>query len=192
MIAQGAIEPLLIVGVYNTGVRRISEYTPTRDPKRGKGGKGDRYAQMLTRDLKPFIDHEYRTRRGAHDTGVGGSSLGGLVSLEAGLIYPKVFGKVAVISPSVWWDSRAILAMVGEFHDGHHPRLWVDTGTEEGDNPRQVVEDARMLRDALAERGWRDGETLRYREFEGARHEEWAWGARFGEVLRWLFGKVRP
>ena len=168
-------------------MRRISEYTPTRDAQNRKGGKGDRYAQMLARELKPFIDAEYRTRRGALDTGVGGSSLGGLAAIEAGLLYPRVFGKVAVMSPSVWWDQRSILGMVRRFSGGTRPRIWLDTGTEEGDAPQQVVEDARLLRDVLVERGWREGEDLVYREFIGAGHNESAWGARFGDVLRWLW-----
>ena len=126
LIRGGAIESLLIVGVYNTGVRRISEYTPTRDPRRRKGGKADRYAQMLARELKPFIDANYRTRKGVADTGVGGSSLGGLVSLEAGLLYPRVFGRLAVLSPSVWWDGRSILRAVHEFKGPARPRIWLD------------------------------------------------------------------
>jgi predicted alpha/beta superfamily hydrolase len=187
LILNGAIPPMLLVGVYNTGVRRISEYTPTRDAQNRKGGKGDRYAQMLARELKPFIDAEYRTRRGALDTGVGGSSLGGLAAVEAGLLYPRVFGKVAVMSPSVWWDQRSILGMVRRFSGGAHPRIWLDTGTEEGDNRQQVVEDARLLRDVLVERGWREEADLIYREFVGAGHNEAAWASRFGEVLRCLW-----
>jgi predicted alpha/beta superfamily hydrolase len=187
LIASGVVPPMLLVGVYNTGVRRISEYTPTRDAEKRKGGKGDRYAQMLARELKPFIDSEYRTRRGGADTGVGGSSLGGLAAIEAGLLYPRVFGKIAVMSPSVWWDQRSILAMVRRFGGGVRPRIWLDTGTEEGDNPRQVVEDARLLRDVLVERGWREEADLLYREFAGAGHNEAAWASRFGEMLRWLW-----
>jgi predicted alpha/beta superfamily hydrolase len=187
LIARDAIEPALIVGVYNTGVRRISEYTPTRDAQNHKGGKADRYAQMLARELKPFIDAEYRTRRGPTDTGVGGSSLGGLASIEAALLYPRVFGKAAVMSPSVWWDQRSILGMVRRFSGAARPRIWLDTGTMEGDSPPQVVDDARLLRDVLVERGWRGGEDLAYREYEGAGHNESAWGARLGEVLTWMF-----
>lgn len=190
LIARGAIEPLLIVGIYNTGVRRISEYTPTRDAGTHKGGKGDRYAQMLARELKPFIEREYGARRGATDTAVGGSSLGALVSLEAGLLYPRVFGKLAVISPSVWWDQRSILEMVRGFKPPVHPRIWLDTGTEEGSSAQQVLADTRLLRDALLERGWREGADLSYKEFAGAGHSEWAWSARFGEVLRYLFPKA--
>ena len=184
LICSGAIEPVILVGIYNTGVRRISEYTPTRDPRRKKGGKADRYALMLARELKPFIDREYRTNRAAAHTGVGGSSLGALVSLEAGLLYPRVFGKLAVLSPSVWWDERSILSMVRSCNLTVRPRIWLDAGTEEGDG---VIADLRILRDALMEKGWRQGSDLCYCEVEGAGHNEQAWGARFGDVLRYLF-----
>ncbi len=187
LIRAGAVQPLILVGVYNTGPRRISEYTPTRDPARRKGGKGDRYAEMLARELKPFIDATYRTRRDAASTAAGGSSLGALVSLEAGLLFPRVFGNLAILSPSVWWDGRAILEMVNDYRRAARPRIWLDTGTAEGDNPEQVVSDARALRDALAAKGWREGCDLLYREDEGAGHNEHAWGARFGDVLQWLF-----
>jgi predicted alpha/beta superfamily hydrolase len=187
LIFDGAIQPLIIVGVYNTGVRRISEYTPTRDPRRRKGGKGDRYAQMLARELKPFIDREYRTQRSTAQTGVGGSSLGGLVSLEAGLLYPRVFGKMAVISPSVWWDGRAMLKMVECYRSHLRAKIWLDAGTEEGDSPQQILDDLRLLREALVEKGWREGEDLCYREVPGARHTESAWADRFGSILECLF-----
>ena len=60
LIAQGAIQPLVIVGIYNTGKRRVREYTPTRDKKLG-GGAADRYGRMLTEEIMPFIGSEYRT-----------------------------------------------------------------------------------------------------------------------------------
>jgi predicted alpha/beta superfamily hydrolase len=187
LIRCGAIEPLLIVGVYNTGVRRISEYTPTKDSRRRKGGKGDRYAKMMARELKPFIDQQYRTRRGPAHHGVGGSSLGALVALETGLLYPSVFGRMAILSPSVWWDNRSILDMVRAYRHDSRPRIWLDSGTEEGDAPEQVIRDLRMLRDALIEKGWREGIDLRTCEVAGAGHNERAWGARFDDVLRFLF-----
>jgi predicted alpha/beta superfamily hydrolase len=185
LIRAGAIEPVILVGVYNAGVRRISEYTPTRDPAHRKGGKGDRYAKMLARELKPFIDRTYRTRKDA--SGVGGSSLGGLVALEAALLYPRVFSRAAVLSPSVWWDCRSIVGLVRRYKGGARPRMWLDTGTQEGNSPGKVVEDLRVLRRALLEMGWVEGASLHYLEAEGAGHNEQAWGSRFGEVLKWLY-----
>jgi len=190
LIVSGAIEPILMVGVYNTGVRRVSEYTPTRDAHIRKGGKGGRYAQMLARELKPFIEREYAAKRAAADTAVGGSSLGALASMEAGLLYPRVFGKLAVMSPSVWWDQRSIIKMVRAFEAPGRPRIWLDTGTEEGESAQQSLEDTRALRDVLVEKGWRDGVDLSYAEFSGAGHNEMAWGGRFGEVLRYFFAKL--
>jgi predicted alpha/beta superfamily hydrolase len=188
MIRKGEIPPLIIVGIYNTGARRLSEYTPTRDRKLRKGGKAARHAQMLARELKPFIDREYRTLKPAMHTAVGGSSLGALVSLVTGLDYPRVFGKLALLSPSVWWDNCAILQNVYEYRGRSRPRIWLDTGTAEGDNPRKVVEDARALRDALIAKGWSGELDLIYTEFENEPHSEPAWSARFGAVLLYLYG----
>jgi predicted alpha/beta superfamily hydrolase len=187
LIREGRIEPLLIVGLYNTGVRRISEYTPTRDPHLRKGGKAQRYAQMMAREVKPFIDHHYRTRKAAADAGVGGSSLGALVSLMAGLRYPRVFGKLMLMSPSVWWDQHSILHLMEAWTPARRPRIWLDTGTEEGSNPQKVVADARLMRDALVARGWAEGDDLHYEEAQGHQHNEWAWGERFGRALVNLF-----
>jgi predicted alpha/beta superfamily hydrolase len=187
LILRGAIEPLIVVGIYNAGVRRISEYTPTKDARRRKGGKGDRYARMITQELKPFIDREYRTRTSAAHTGVGGSSLGGLVSLETGLLYPRIFGRLAILSPSVWWDNRSILEMVRAYKSETRARIWLDSGTDEGDAPDAGLADLRMLCRALTEKGWREGVDLCCTVVPGAAHNEGAWAARFGDVLQYLF-----
>ena len=187
LICAGSIRPLIVVGVWHAGVRRVSEYTPTRDPRTRKGGKALRYAQTLAREIKPFIDHEYRTRKGAPHAAVGGSSLGALVSISTGLAYPRVFGHVAAMSPSVWWDRRSILQAVESYRERTRPRIWLDVGTAEGNAPGQVVDDARVLRDTLAQKGWREGEDLLYSEYPGATHSEGSWAARLPDVLTALF-----
>jgi predicted alpha/beta superfamily hydrolase len=178
---------MIVVGITNAGSRRMGEYTPTRSKKLRKGGKAERYAQMMVREIKPFVDREYRTLKAAAQTGIGGSSLGALVSLTTALTYSRVFGKVAVVSPSVWWDERVILHLVREYAAKSRPRIWLDMGTAEGDDPARHVEDARMLRDTLVEKGWQEGENLRFEVFEGADHSERAWAARFGLMVEWLY-----
>lgn len=186
MIHQGAIQPLIIVGIYNTGVRRIGEYTPVRD-RRGRGGLARRYGRLLVDELKPFIDRRYRTSPTPADTGLGGSSLGGLVTLYLGLEYWQVFGKLAVMSPAVWWGNRDILQRVQKLR-GHLPvRIWLDIGTAEGTNPQRIEQDVDALCQALVSKGWRLGEDLVYQVDAGAGHNEFAWGHRAREVLRFLF-----
>ena len=158
--------------------------TPTADPRVRAGGKADRYGRMLVEELKPFIDSAYRTKPDAPNTGLGGSSLGGLVTMYLGLRYPEVFGKLAVVSPSVWWDGRRILREVGAFGGERRARIWLDMGTGEG---ARAAPDARRLRDALVSKGWRVDADLKYFEAHGARHTEAAWAARVEPILRFLF-----
>ena len=184
LIEAGAIEPLVIVGIYNAGARRIDQYTPTRDPRKKIGGKADAYARMLVNEIKPFIDRRYRTLRSAANTGLGGSSLGGLLTAHLGLRYHTVFNRLAVLSPSVWWDDRAIVREVYALKAKPPLRIWLDSGTSEG---ADVTRDTRLLRDALVHKGWVIGRDLHYLEAEGGSHNEGSWSKRVEGVLRFLF-----
>ncbi|MEP6635189.1 MAG: alpha/beta hydrolase-fold protein [Acidobacteriota bacterium] len=189
LIAAGKIEPLIIVGIYNNK-DRINEYTPAADAKYKMGGKADLYGRMLVEELKPFIDSRYRTKRGAEQTGLGGSSLGGLLSLYLALKYPKVFGRAAVVSPSVWFANKYIVHYVEALPKKPSVRIWMDIGTREGRTPeeaQQTVNDTRLLKETLEKKGWKVGKDLIYLEAEGAEHNERAWAARFESILTFLF-----
>ncbi|MFN2516988.1 MAG: alpha/beta hydrolase, partial [Pyrinomonadaceae bacterium] len=190
LIAAGKIEPIIIVGINNTGKDRVNEYTPMEDAKFKMGGKADLYGRMILEELKPFIDANYRTLKGAKHTGLGGSSLGGLVSLYLGLKYPDVFNRIAVISPSVWFANRQIMHYVEALPKKPKVRIWMDIGTKEGTTPEQSqqnVNDARLLEKALIRKGWKPEKDLRYFEAEGAKHNESAWAARVESILTFLF-----
>jgi predicted alpha/beta superfamily hydrolase len=188
-ITAGLVEPLIIVGIYNTGKHRIDEYTPTRDRRQGAGGDAGLYGRMLTEELKPFIDRKYRTLPDPANTGLGGSSLGGLVTLYLGLQHPDVFGKLAVLSPSVWWHNRVILKIVRMTDPKPRLSIWLDIGTGEGG---KTVRDARALRDELVKAGWVLGSDLLYAEIPEAGHNEAAWAARVGPFLQFLFPAHKP
>jgi predicted alpha/beta superfamily hydrolase len=183
LIQQQRIEPLIIVGIYNTGEQRINEYTPTPDATLG-GGLAGLYGRMLVEEIKPFIESQYRTLGDPWHTGIGGSSLGGLVSLYLGFAYPEVFGKVAALSPSVWWNNRAILDIVRNTQPRPRLKIWLDIGSSE---KRGAVLDAKRMRDLLIDRGWKLDDDLHYVEAEGAQHNETAWAERVGSVLEFLF-----
>jgi enterochelin esterase-like enzyme len=183
LIQSGAVEPLLIVGIYNTGKSRIYEYTPTKVPKLG-GGRADRYAKFLIQEVIPLVHQQYRALPDASQTGIGGSSLGGLVSLYFGLKYPQTFGRIAALSPSVWWHQRAIHRFAAAATPEPRPRIWLDIGTREG--PR-IVQDVEQLRDILLKKGWREGEDLHYARVEGAEHNEASWSQRVGPFLQFLY-----
>jgi predicted alpha/beta superfamily hydrolase len=182
-IRDGSIEPVIIVGINNAGEKRVDEYTPTPDHNR-KGGKAAKYSQALVEVIKPFIDTEYRTLPCPMNTGIGGSSLGGLVSLWIAINNPDVFGRVAAMSPSAWWDRRRIIRDTRYIQPKPRLTVWLDIGTNEGAN---TLADVRMLRDAFTERGWTDSLDFKYMEVEGAAHNESAWAARSRPMLEFLF-----
>ena len=183
-IRRGGVEPLIIVGIDNIGKSRVREYTPWRAPKLGGGG-ADRYAKFLVQELMPFIQAVYRVKRGRTETGIGGSSLGGLLSLYLALKMPEVFGKVAALSPSVWWDRGGIHRFAAKSKRlDERPKIWLDIGTREG--PR-IADEVERFRDVLLQKGWRLDEDLHFERVEGAEHSEAAWASRVGPFLEFLF-----
>lgn len=191
LIADHQIEPLIIVYVPNGGSTddRFTDYTPTRDANYNVGGKADSYGRMLVEEVKPFIDSHYRTLTDAANTGLGGASLGGLVTLYLGLKYPGTFGRLAVMSPSIWWDRGVILREVKDVKTKPALRIWLDVGTEE---ERGRTDTTRLLRDALIKKGWALNADLMYYEAKGARHEDSEFGKRAGLFLKFLYPLTKP
>lgn len=188
------IEPLIVVAIANTGPDRIHEYAPTRavidssgKRKKRSRGLGRKYGKFLIEEVKPFVDSKYRTKPEAEFTGVGGASLGALLTLALGLWFPNVFTRLAVLSPSVWWDDEVIVKGVLALENKLPLKIWLDTGTAE-----PGWEQARNLCAALLDRGWNLYDDLEYHEFEGADHSEGAWAARIDSVLRFLYPPVVP
>jgi predicted alpha/beta superfamily hydrolase len=148
------------------------------------GGKANLYGRLLVEELKPWVGQNYRTLDGPAHTGVGGSSLGGLVSFYLGLTWPQVFGRLAVLSPSVWWAQGAMLQYVRRMRPEPRPRIWLDMGLGEGP---AMIKKCDELHRLLERRGWRDGVEMQYLRVPGARHNEDAWAKRVDPFLRFLF-----
>jgi predicted alpha/beta superfamily hydrolase len=185
LIREGAMEPSIIVGVYHAGERRIDEYAPTVDPNFKMGGRADLYGRMLADELKPYIDGAYRTKPDREHTGIGGSSLGGLVSLYLGLgRRGDIFGRVLAMSPSLWWDKCWLLGHLGELTGGRKAKVWIDAGTAEGANTECNAE---TLANALAGRGFTRDVEVKFMRAEGARHCEQDWAHRVHHGLRFTF-----
>lgn len=90
----------IIIGISN-GSKRMNEYNTNDHVQFGKG-EGKAYIDDIVKTLKPFIDTKYRTKKGVEYTAIAGSSMGGLISFQALLQYPEVFGSAGVFSPSFW------------------------------------------------------------------------------------------
>ncbi|MDD3146443.1 MAG: alpha/beta hydrolase-fold protein [Candidatus Riflebacteria bacterium] len=185
-IANGELNEAIIVGIGNTA-DRMSEYTPFPDPKH-KGGKGASYARFLVEELKVKIDKEFRTRKDQKNTFVGGSSLGGLISLYLGVSHPGVFAGVIAMSPSIWWSEGKIIDWLIDNGLGRwQGKIWADMGTREGE---EAIRFSRLLAETVKSR-CPEFRGLVYREFSGGTHSEGSWKQRIHLPLRLFIGKNR-
>jgi predicted alpha/beta superfamily hydrolase len=175
----------IVVGIPNAGLDRIREYSPFADPKVG-GGMGDAYLDWLEGTVKPLIDDRYRTIRSADGTGIGGSSLGGLISLYAFFRSPARYGFTAALSPALWFGDGRIFRFV-ESAGYVRGRIYLDVGTREGEG---TLANAREMRDLLLAKGYRRGRDLMWVEDKGGMHNEAAWGRRLKPALPFLLGGV--
>ena len=172
----------IVVGVHNTGEARLTEYSPFPDRRHGGGG-GDRYIRFLIDTVKPRIDSVYRTRRDRDNTVIGGSSMGGLISLYAFFRRPSPFGHAIAMSPSIWFGGREILRFVERARQTRG-RMYLDVGTAEGAG---TLRDVRALGRVLRAQGF-TRETLKYVEAQGHQHREVDWAWRLPSALEFVLG----
>lgn len=184
-LARGGLEAL-VVGIPNQGRLRRYEYSPFRDIIHGGGG-GDRYLAFVVETVKALVDRDFPTQPGPATTLIGGSSLGGLISLYGASKYAGVFGGALVQSPALWFADAAIFPWL----EGRVPpaRLHLDVGTAEGD---EAVRDVRRLRDLLVNQGAVLGRDLSYVEEAGGHHHEHAWARRAAAALPFLLSGRSP
>lgn len=191
LIREKKIEPIIIVGIYNTS-KRTDEYTPDRDTERDAGGQGDDYAQFIIEELKPMIDKEYRTMSDREHTAVGGSSLGGLISLHIAMEHADVFSKCAAVSPTLMWNDDAILKRIRELKAKplKRIRLWFDMGSKEGkqiDFYSSAMKYTDRLEAMLKKAKRKANVDYKYLKVEGGEHNEASWATRFDQILLFLF-----
>jgi len=190
LIRQEEIPPLIIVGIDNAQNDRMKEFLPYRSfnpPVLRPQGK--RYPEFLTHEVMPFVCEKYRVARGAGNTGLGGSSLGALISLYTVIDRPGIFGRLLLESPSLFVSKRRILKYSRYFRSWPE-RIFLAIGTREAGRPdrdAQVVEDVRELERILS-RGGLDNRRLLVNIDQGATHSEGEWAKRFPQALSFLYG----
>jgi predicted alpha/beta superfamily hydrolase len=190
LIREGAVPPMIIVGLDNAAKDRIREYMPHRSlhPMMLRV-QGSRYPSFLIKEVMPFVARNYRVASGPENTGLGGSSLGALIALYTARVRPSVFGRLLLESPSLWASNRQ--AIKESRHVKRWPeRIFLATGTSEmgrEDRDQSVVDDVRELA-AILHRAGLDEKRLKLVIEDGGTHHESAWARRFPEALTFLFG----
>lgn len=190
---DGSIRETIVVGIENTAAR-MDELTPTPDATEGgAGGKADQYLAMIVDEIKPTIDKDLRTIPAREQTGIMGSSLGGLVSAYAGVRRADVFGLVGEMSPSTWWDNTEILGEVSTTptRPAKPVRVYVDSGDSGAEGSTDDVTNTTELAARYRTAGYVDNKDLLHVIQAGGQHNEIYWAQRLPGALHFLLG-ARP
>jgi predicted alpha/beta superfamily hydrolase len=176
-----AAKQSIIVGIDHGGNYRITEYDPY-DSKYGKG-RGDDYVEFLVKNLKPYIDTHYRTKKDARHTTIAGSSMGGLISMYAVLKYPDVFGNGGIFSPA-FWIAPDIFTYAQKQSLPGKTRFYFVCGDSEDDT---MVADMKKMADIVEAKGL-DKQNTPTVIIKGAKHNEKQWNGDFPAFYNWLTG----
>lgn len=172
----------IVIGIDNGGSERLNEYSPWKNVKYG-GGKGDLYADFLAQTLKPYVDQHYRTRPSAKNTGLIGSSMGGLISFYTGMKYPEKFGKLGIFSPSFWFAKDDLK----EYLNQHSKKLrsthfYFLAGSKESEEMvSDIGEVIQILKKQVPEK------NIKTKFDEYGTHSESYWAKEFQAAYLWLF-----
>lgn len=174
---------VIIVGIEQGNDTRIEELTPYKNEKYG-GGNADEYLEFIVKTLKPEIDSKYRTKPNAGNTGIIGSSLGGLTSYYAIIKYPNVFGKAGIFSPSFWFNRDEIVALTKKT-EKMKTKIYFLCGDNEGDD--DVIPDLNRIDDLVSEKRCECYKLTKKKIVKGGQHNEKLWRDGFVKAYIWLF-----
>jgi predicted alpha/beta superfamily hydrolase len=179
LIRKNEIEPIIIVGIYNTADRN-EEYAPTP--------KGTKYMQFIITKLKPFIDKSYRTLPDRINTAVGGSSMGGLISFILAWNYSSYISKAACLSPAFKYDNFDHTKIV-EYYFGVKKdlRIYIDNGGVGIEKNLQPGIDSMI--EQLNKKDFITNKDLFITIDSTAQHNEAAWAKRVFNPLKIFFNR---
>jgi predicted alpha/beta superfamily hydrolase len=173
LIRNNIIDPLIVVGIYNTRVRS-SEYSP--------GKLGTLYMDLVVNTIKPLIDSIYRTLPDSQHTFVGGSSSGGTISFMLVWHFPDVFSKALCFSPALKLGNLDLVKEVSEYTGAKKDITWYFDNGGKGLEERLQPGIDDMIK-VLEEKGFVKGKDLFWVKAPEAEHNEVAWAKRMPGAL---------
>lgn len=182
-LAEEGHGDVIIVAIDHGNEERVLEYLPYYHPRFGEG-KGAFYIQFMIEKLIPYINSHYRTMTDFQHTGIGGSSMGGLISYHAGLMNPGVFGKMMIFSPSLWM-SKMVFEHTKTFEPLNQSRIYLYAGGQES---KQHLPNAKRLEAIILEKMVLGHQIdFNFSVNLEAQHNEVYWREEFPKALKWLF-----
>lgn len=182
VMSEYNIGKIIIIAVEHAEKERILEYNVGNTVL--GNGQGKKYIRFLTDTLKPFVDDNFRTKPEREFTGIGGSSMGGLVSIFSGIMYPEVFGKLMIFSPSLWVVPKIKLSFL-DMDEPQDTRIYLYAG---GDESATMIDHVKNFKKRLLKKdSLSDKMKIRLSINMEGKHNERYWSDEFPKAIEWLF-----
>ena len=182
VMSDYGIGKIIIIAIEHAEKERLIEYNVGKTLL-GEG-QGKKYIRFIADTLKPFIDKSFRTKSEREFTGIGGSSMGGLVSIFSGLMYPEVYGKLMIFSPSLWVIPKIKFSFLDLFEPAE-TKIYLYAG---GDESETMIKHVKKFKKRLLKRG-KGNENMKVNlsiNIDG-KHSETYWSDEFPKAIEWLF-----
>jgi len=183
-LADKGLGGIIVIAIDHAAEARIAEFTPSYPTRLGTG-EGKKYARFLKETLKPYVDANFRTLPGREHTGIGGSSMGGLISFYAGLMYPEVYSKLMIFSPSLWVAPN-IHYQSSDFRKPYDTKIYLYGG---GAESASMAPSLIRIKETLERQGQGSKMDIRLVIDPRGKHNEARWGKEFPNAVKWLFFK---
>ena len=181
VMSEYKIGKIIVIAIEHAEQDRVKEYNVGKTVL-GKG-EGKKYIRFVTDTLKPFVDRNFRTKKESEFTGIGGSSMGGLVSIFSGLRNPEIFGKLMIFSPSLWVVPQ--LEIKSKNKIDLSTKVYLYAG---GDESKTMIEDIKKLRlDLLSNAFVKSESAINLSINRQGKHSEIYWSDEFPKAIEWLF-----
>lgn len=181
VMSEYKIGKIIIIAIEHAEKDRIKEYNVGKTVL-GKG-QGKKYIRFVTETLKPFVDSNFRTKTEREFTGIGGSSMGGLVSIFSGLRNPEVYGKLMIFSPSLWVVPE--LKIDTDLKATNDTKIYLYAG---GDESATMIEHVKKFKKNILESEFvKDKMKINLSINMEGKHNETYWSDEFPKAIEWLF-----
>lgn len=181
VMSEYKIGKIIIIAIEHAEKDRIKEYNVGKTVL-GKG-QGKKYIRFVTDTLKPYVDLLFRTKKEREFTGIGGSSMGGLVSVFSGLRNPEVYGKLMIFSPSLWVVPE--LEINPGKADMADTKVYLYAGENESETMVEHVK--KFKKELISSEFVKDESKINLSINRYGKHTETYWSDEFPKAIEWLF-----
>jgi len=214
LIVSKKTKKFIVVGIWNNGEYRHSEYFPQKiiqsipedsrkiivEEQLKNNPQADNYLKFIVKELKPFIDKTYNIKKGRKNTFIAGSSMGGLISLYAICEYPEVFGGAACLSTHTPMIMKEMMSektdtdVASKYRDylkinlpnPKSHKIYFDYGNQTLDSFYQPYQE--KIDTIMIEKGYSSKNWIT-KFFLGDDHSEKSWSSRLHLPLEFLLSK---